>query len=261
MKPIDEKTIGILGGMGPKAGIALYDSITSQTKANRDQDHLSVILMSFPKEMIDRTQYLENENLDNPAFKIAESIKKLELAGAEIIGIACNTSHCPKIYNEILRQLQLRKFNAKLLNMPTETCKFIKSKCAKSTKVGIMATNGTIRSGLYQDLLIENGYTPVVPEIEFQKKVIHRLIYDKEFGIKSKPNRISKEVLLLWNQAIQFFKSRNTDIVILGCTELSLLLKEYEEKHIMLVDSTSIMASALIREARVKEKLLSTAER
>src|SRR6187402_3337971 len=99
------KVIGIVGGMGPQAGAALFNDILRQTNAMTDQQHLSTILMSFPGDIADRTAFLEGEPVVNPAFVIAQVIKKLENAGAEIIGMACNTSHAPEIYDVVTEQL------------------------------------------------------------------------------------------------------------------------------------------------------------
>src|SRR5215213_8942139 len=98
------KTIGIVGGMGPQAGVALLNSITCMTGAAKDQEHLSAILMSFPGEVEDRTSFLEGNVSINPAYSIANIISRLEIAGANIIGIACNTSHAPRIYNVITEE-------------------------------------------------------------------------------------------------------------------------------------------------------------
>src|SRR5882762_75747 len=121
----DDKIIGIVGGMGPQAGADLLDRISRATNATRDQQHRSVVLMSFPKHIADRTAFMEGAVHENPGFSIAEVIGRLENAGAKVVGIACNSSHIPAIYNTVLDELHRMNSNVKLLHMPFETCRYL----------------------------------------------------------------------------------------------------------------------------------------
>src|SRR6187431_541684 len=141
-----DKIIGIIGGMGPESGLALCSSILNHTHASTDQEHLSVILMSFPKHLEDRTLFLEGLVDVNPAFNVVEVIRKLENAGAQIVGIACNTCHAPRILDVILSELRRSDSHVKLVEMPLETCRYLKNYCPGIRRVGIMATNGTYKS-------------------------------------------------------------------------------------------------------------------
>lgn len=238
--------IGIVGGMGPQAGTALLDSITVQTNAQKDQQHLSTILMSFPQCIVDRTAFLEQEEKVNPAYNIASIITKLEQAGATIVGIACNTSHVPRIYDVIVEELRQRNSAVRLLHMPSEICQHVKRRFGHARRVGLMATNGTYRSGVYEERLKRLGYEVIVPEDQFQNDVIHRMIYDKEFGIKAHANGVTPPAKRLLGKALAFFRSRQTDVLILGCTELSLILTKSKVDGMAVVDSTATFARALI---------------
>ncbi len=249
---MDDKVIGIVGGMGPQAGLALFQSILCYTKAKTDQQHLSTMMMSFPGSIVDRTLYLEGTTSINPALNIVKIIRKLENAGASVIGIACNTAHAPQIYDVILEKLDKTNSRVKLLNMPLETCKYIKKNYAHACRIGVMTSNGTYKSEVYKNLLQVWGYDVIIPDLEFQNDIIHRMIYDPEFGIKSSPNNISNEVRLLAKKALDFFIERKSDAVILGCTELSLLPTKNTVKNLQIVDSIETLARALIREATVK---------
>src|SRR5687768_16054741 len=176
MKLAKENVIGIVGGMGPQSGLALFNSILCHTNATMDQQHLSVILMSFPRYIVDRTSFLEGTLGINPAFNIVKIIRKLENAGARVIGIPCNTSHSPEIFDIILKALDKMNSKAKLVNMPFETCKFIKDNYAHVRRIGLMATNGTYKSKIYEDLLNSWGYDTIIPDFKFQNDVIHRMI-------------------------------------------------------------------------------------
>lgn len=242
-------TIGIVGGMGPQAGVALLNSITCLTGAATDQGHLPAILMSFPGDIEDRTSFLEGNVGVNPAYSIANIISRLEMAGAKIIGIACNTSHAPRIYNVITEELKKTGSGVKLLNMPFETCRYLKDNCPQVHRVGVLSTNGTWRSGVYNGFLQDMGFEVIVPEPEFQNDVIHAMVYDPGFGIKSNAGCITGEVNALMKKALSFFRERRADAIILGCTEFSLMPFESEVNGMLVVDSTDVMARALIKEA------------
>jgi aspartate racemase len=243
------KIIGIVGGMGPLAGQKLLNEIITNTKANTDQEHDSVVLISYPKFIDDRTSFLYGETETNPARSIIEIIRKLEACGAEVIGMPCNTAHAPSIFGLIQQYILKKRNKVKLLHMPTETCMYLKKCNPLANKIGIMATNGTLLSGLYQDILSGMGYEVIVPDHKFQNGVIHRMIYDNDFGIKSSSGRITSEVKVLIKQSIDYFRERNADAIILGCTELSLVKHDYDDEKIALIDSLEVLAHALIREA------------
>lgn len=245
----EDKVIGIVGGMGPQAGLNLFNNILNLTEATTDQKHFSTILMSLPKHIIDRTSFLEGETSVNPAYNIAQIVRKLEVAGANFIGLACNTSYSPKIYNVIKEELDILNSRATLLHMPRETCKYIRENYPDFSRIGLMATNGTYKSGLYKNLLEEFGFEVIIPDFDFQDTIIHRMIYDETIGIKASPNELSTELQSLLSQALSFFEERKTEAIILGCTELSLLLKDKFVNNMLIVDPTEILAIALIREA------------
>lgn len=252
-----DNVIGIVGGMGPQAGLALYNSILSQTKAGCDQEHLSAILMSFPSHLGDRTAFLEGKTAVNPAFTIAGIIGLLEKAGARIAGIACNTSHAPPIYDVIREELDRINSSILLLNMPYETCRYVKDEHPAVRRIGLMATNGTYRSGIYSRELYNLGLEAVLPDVQFQNDVIHRMIYDPVFGLKSTPAGVDRRAGLLAERALHYFKKKGADVIILGCTDLSLLQWGAARMDMLIVDSNEAMARALIRKAtglQVKRK-------
>ena len=244
------RTIGIVGGMGPEAGILLFRSILAHTKASTDQDHLSVLLMSCPGEITDRTEYLEGIAAVNPAYSVAEVIKKLDGAGAVVIGMACNTVHAPEIFNVITEELRMAKCRVQLLNMPLETCRYLQEHHPQVRRVGLMATVGTYKTGLYKNTLRQLGYEVVIPEPDFQRNVIHRMIYDPEFGLKANANHVTLKAVARMDAAVRFFEEAGAEAIILGCTELPMVLAgskcTYQSP---LISSTDALALALIREA------------
>jgi aspartate racemase len=245
MNTANNKVIGIVGGMGPQSGINLNNSIVSQTSAGTDQQHLSTILMSFPGDIGDRTLFLDGQLSMNPAYNIIPIIKKMEIAGASIIGMACNTAHSPEIFEIIAQSLEK---DVTMLNMPLETCEHIRQQYRHVRRIGVLATNGTYKSGIYTNSLLKMGFTVADPGINFQTEVIHKMIYHPEFGIKA-TSSITPQVKLLLKETFSFFEKSNVDAVILGCTEFSLLNIGKQHGKMIIVDSTDVFAKALIREA------------
>ncbi|HYC27330.1 MAG TPA: amino acid racemase [Chitinophagaceae bacterium] len=244
------KTIGIVGGMGPEAGMLLFNSILTHTKAATDQGHLPVLLMSCPAEITDRTSFLEGLVSVNPAFSVAKIIRKLELAGAEIIGLACNTIHAPEIFDVLKAELRRVGCLAQLLNMPVETCCYLRGNYPAIHKVGLMATVGTYKTGLYKNTLQQMGYEVIMPPPDFQRSVIHRMIYDPEFGLKANANNITAQAVARMDAAIKFFEEEKAEAIILGCTELPLVIAGAKcNYNVPLISSTDALALALIREA------------
>jgi aspartate racemase len=247
----EDKAIGIVGGMGPHSGLTLFNHILSNTKAKTDQEHPSVIMMSFPKHIVDRTSFLEGDTEINPGYNIAQVILNLDKSGAKVVGIACNTAHSQIIFDVIVDELVKEQSKVKLINMPLETCLHLKSNGVGITRVGLMATKGTYKSGVYKEALENSGYEVIVPDVVFQNEVIHKMIYNDEFGIKAFPNNLNVNVQQLMNEALVYFKENNADVIILGCTELSMIFKEREFEGIHIVDPTEILALALLREINI----------
>jgi len=245
----ERRTIGIVGGMGPQAGVALHEAIIKFTPVKKDQDHFSVVLMTYPEALVDRTAFLEGSTPINPADGILEVIGKLVEAGAEVIGIPCNTSHAPEIFNPIQEDVYHRNQQTRLIHLPSEVICHLQKNHPESNKVGLMATNGTYKSVIYQELLSLNGYEVVVPPFDFQGQVVHKMIYDPEIGIKANSVEITDEAISLWQRALRFFKQEKAEVIILGCTELCLIHPFSAAEDIILVDTTEVLAKALIREA------------
>jgi len=243
------KVIGIVGGMGPQAGIALYQSLLKHTKATTDQQHLPVVLMSFPQDIVDRTLFIEGKISTNPAYAISKIIQSLVVTGAQVIGIACNTSHSRTIFDVITSEVEKIPAPPKLLNMPLEVCKYISQNLPGVRRVGLMTTNGIYQCQLYKRMLEERGYEVIIPETGFQNEVIHKMIYDPAIGIKANPTFVTEQAKRLYRKAIKFFKASNADAIVMGCTELSQVSDCANLSDIHIIDSTECLAGALVREA------------
>ena len=137
-----KKIVGVIGGMGPLATSDLFNKIIKYTDANKDSEHIHIIIdnnTSIP----DRSKFIL-ENGESPLNEIVSSAKKLENAGVDFIIIPCNTSH--SLYDEIAKRI-----NTPIINMIDEVAKELEKLNIK--KVGLLATTGTIKSGIYKKYL------------------------------------------------------------------------------------------------------------
>lgn len=98
-----KKAIGVVGGMGPMAGIDLVRAVFEETNANVDQEHLPVALISYPGQIPDRSAWLADPDAPTPLPGILDILRRLEQSGCSVAGIPCNTAHAPPIY-DVLKQ-------------------------------------------------------------------------------------------------------------------------------------------------------------
>jgi aspartate racemase len=221
------KTLGIIGGVGPLATMFIGEMIVRRTNATTDQEHVHTIIdndTSIP----DRTAYILDQTNENPVPYMVNDALKLANAGAELICIPCNTAHT--FYEE----LQLAS-PVPVLHMIRETAKHAASTGAK--RVGILATDGTLASGVYQSALIEVDIEPVIPNLVIQRQVMS-VIYDYV--------KAGKEVSIQqWHEIEQAVLQLNCDKIILGCTELSIVNKELKLDG-RYIDSLIVLAERAI---------------
>ena len=129
--------IGIVGGMGPHAGIDLVNKIFDLTKANKDQDHFPIAIQSTPHLIPDRTNFLSGNSDVNPAIAIVEIINTLHNQGANLIGISCNTAHAEPIFKEIVTR---KPKEVEIIHMIHEVAKYINECYHSAKKIGILST-------------------------------------------------------------------------------------------------------------------------
>ncbi|MBM4161976.1 MAG: aspartate/glutamate racemase family protein [Ignavibacteria bacterium] len=244
-----KKIIGVVGGVGPQAGLDLVQKILDQTIATSDQEHLPLILTSYPDQIADRTAFITGKSSTNPAYAIASILQQLETAGATVAGIACNAAHAPKIFDVIRDEMSRWKSKLHLLHMIEEIARSLKEVHPAVRSVGLISTLGTAKSKVYQTILEPKGYAVIAPSEEVQRDLIHRAIYDPEYGIKSRSHPVTERARTALLKAIGMLIQNGAEAVILGCTEVPLAIPESHVEGFPALDSTLILARALIREA------------
>ncbi|HHW17710.1 MAG TPA: amino acid racemase [Firmicutes bacterium] len=223
-----KKTIGILGGMGPEATCDLFLKIIKSTPARKDQDHIRVIIDSNP-EIPDRTAYILGKGTDPRPYLIATA-KNVEKAGASFIAIPCNTAHY--FYDDIRSAVSIP-----VLHIMEEVARSVKGKVKKA---GLLASTGTVKTGLYERALNEVGIEMTVPEGRDQDKVMEAI-----YLVKAGKLEEAKAIAL---EQGKLLVSQGVEVVIAGCTEIPLILRD-GDLPVTVIDATKILAEACVREA------------
>ena len=245
--------IGVIGGMGPQAGIDLVQKIINLTKAASDQDHLPIAMLSIPHSISDRTEFLLGKSDVNPAIAISEVICTLSKNGASIIGMPCNTAHAEPIFDEVVKRIPNK---VKLIHMINEVSRFIKKKYPSMENVGILSTTGTYISHVYPDCLSQYGLNGIQVSEEIQEKYISPAICSQGYGIKAQSNPVTAQAKKELLKGIECLASEGAEAIILGCTEIPLVLTDSHINGIPLIDATDVLARALILESSPEKLLL-----
>ena len=236
--------IGIVGGVGPLAGLDLQAKIVAQTIAGRDQDHLPVVSISWPGPIPDRTEYLLGQVAQNPAAPILEQLRLLAAMGATVAAIPCNTAHAPAIFDVIRAGVAELARPLRLLHMLDETANHLITRHSEAQSIGVLSTTGTWQAQLYPTLLEARGRRVVVPDAALQE-TIHAAIYDPAHGIKS-AGRVTARARADLEWGIVALRAQGAEAVVLGCTEMPLAFAAGEFEGLPLIDATWVLARALV---------------
>ena len=155
------KKLGVIGGMGPEATSFYYARVIARTKAESDQEHINMIILSHAT-MPDRTQAILTGNKLPFLKAITQDARDLEMLGVENIAIPCNTSHY------FLEDIQ-KSTSVPIINMVEESVRYVVEAHPKVKKIGIMGTDGTMQAKTYHRACEKFGITPVVPGEACQK--------------------------------------------------------------------------------------------
>jgi aspartate racemase len=244
---IAERVIGIVGGVGPYAALDLAQKIFEETVARRDQDHLSVALLSYPGLIPDRTEFLVGQSDVNPALGMLEVLGDLERLGCRVVGIPCNTAHAPAIWDAITAGLAERGSAITLLHMVEEVATFIRDAFPSVRRVGVLSTVGTQRAGIYPAVLTRHGLQAItLPDAE-HRRLVHDSVYDPDYGIKAQAIPVSERARSQVLSAITAARAAGSEVIVLACSELPLALPERAVQGTPLVDATRVLARAMVR--------------
>ncbi|HBO39179.1 MAG TPA: aspartate racemase [Pasteurellaceae bacterium] len=224
-----KNVIGILGGMGPAATVDMCQKFLQLTPATCDQAHIPLLISSIP-DIPDRSACILHGGED-PISAMTEYVKRLEAGGATCIIIACNTAH---YWFDRLKE----KASVEMLSMiDTVVDEVVMSGCKN---IGLLATDATLASGLYKQKLEARGLNCIYPSDDGRKDVM-KSIYLLKAG------ETQESVRLIVKQRDELIK-QGVELIILGCTEVPIILAEEVKKQPHLyVDSTLALVKAAIK--------------
>lgn len=225
-----KKTIGIIGGMGPLATADLFKKIVFNTKATTDQEHIR-ILIDNNTEIPDRTEAIIN-NGKNPVPQLTKSALLLWTMGAQILVMPCNTAH--HFRSEVQKSVDIP-----ILSMIEITGESLLKKGIKTA--GLLATEGTIKSGIYQDVFVKMGIEIILPDKD-EQIVITDLIYN---GVKAGKNDYDVTIV---KDVMKNMIKRGAETLVLGCTELPVAVDMYKLNY-NVCDPTLELARGAIKAA------------
>ena len=205
---MDSKVLGVIGGLGPLATAHFLELTTRMTDAKAEQQNLDMIVYNFPS-IPDRTGYILGSNLKSPLPGLLWAGRSLARQGVDCIAIPCVTAHF--FYEELCEGVR-----RPIIHGVRETARHLKEQGVSSA--GIMATDGTIISGLFSRALMDAGIRPMIPSKARQADVMS-LIYD---DIKAgNPPDMEK-----FQAVSDELRKKGAETIVLGCTELSLVKRD-----------------------------------
>lgn len=202
--------LGVIGGLGPMATALFMKMVIEMTDAAVDQEHIEMIIYNCPR-IPDRTKFILGLSREDPSPEMIRIGKSLEAQGADLIAIPCITANY--FYGRLTSEI-----HTKIINIIEEICFYLTRR--KVSCAGLMATTGTIESRLFQEVFEANGCRLVVPSKERQQDVMYVIYQDV------KANRpVDMERFF---SASRELREAGAEVIILGCTELSVVRENYQ---------------------------------
>ncbi len=244
--------IGILGGMGTQAGLDFCNKLAVLNRGKIDQEYPLFLLYNKsnipgrPESIGSQTKKLSNKSTNKTSREKYNKVLKSLLKGCKLlernkcrfIVIPCNTAHY------WFQDLQ-NKINIPIINMPKEVFKFTKKKCKKNSKVGLLATEGTLKTGVYKKFF-EKEYQLIEPSQKIQKLSVNKAIKLVKMGnVKAAAKAIKP--------AIDSLIKMRCKKIILGCTELPIAIfafksfKNVKSSKVFLDPNLILAHSAMIK--------------
>ena len=224
------KKVGIIGGIGPMSTLDYYSGIINGVRAKtKDENYPEILINSI--NMTKMLILISDDNWESIIDLLLVAIKDLAAAGADFAAIASNTPHI--VFDKVQRQSTLP-----LISIVEATCEYARTKNVK--KAVVIGTRATMRSGLYTKALDKYNISAVVPS-ESDQMAIHNIVFPKlEDGII-----VPEDKMKMLEIVESLITRHNGDALILGCTELPLMIKDNDIDIIML-NTTQIHINAIV---------------
>ncbi len=230
-----ESVIGILGGMGPEATCHCFEKLIKNTPASCDQEHLRIVIVNNPK-VPDRIQAILGDG-PSPVPELCQGIHALQRAGADFVIIPCVTVHY--FLEELSAQCDLP-----VLSILDVVADHIRRTHPRMNTVGLLGTNGTVQSKIFQKRLAAEGIETLICSDAWQQKVVEAIL-----DIKNEKARHSQaEITDGLAKAAAHLIRRGAQGIVAGCTEIPLALAQ-KDVSVPYFDSLRILARSAIRRA------------
>lgn len=220
--------LGVLGGMGPMATVDFMAKLVAATPASCDQDHPGVLVLQA-SDIPDRTRAILGQGPD-PLSAMLAGLRRLEAAGATHLAMPCNTAHH---WHAALQAATQRP----ILHIVDAVAAVLAAQGCRGGTVGLLATDGTLRAGIYPQRLARNGYRCHAPEDQAAVMDAIRLV---------KAGRVAEAGPILRDQAERLIAA-GCDRVVLACTEIPVALADPGAALTpYLLDATDALARACL---------------
>lgn len=223
--------VGILGGMGPAATIDVMRRVLEATPAEDDAAHIHLLVDQNAK-VPSRIDALINRTGPSPADELVRMAKNLEAVGATLLAIACNTAH--SYAGEIAAAV-----NIPLLDMIALTAEAVAGRELRHRRVGMLASTAVLQVGLYERAFVTSGIETLYPE---QQPDIMRII--GAVKREGATERMRQE----FNMLARMLSASDVDLLIIACTELS-LLTDGLDADIVKIDALDVLVAAIVERA------------
>jgi len=232
-----EKTVGILGGMGPEATVDLMQRIIRLTPALDDIDHIRCIVDNNPK-VPSRIRAIVEGDGEDPGPCMADMGRRLESWGADFLVIACNTAHY--YYDAVRDAVRIPVIN--LIDLVSD---YMKVNFPEHDKVGILASPAVAMTGLYAKRLGKLGIEDVWPDPDYQETLLNVIREIKKGNTGSKVRDDYAEVC-------ENLLHKGAEIAIIACTDLSTLGGDLPIKTL---DAAEVLALEIVQVAKNGKEL------
>lgn len=223
------KTIGLIGGTSWESSLEYYRLINQRVSEKLGGLHSAQILM-FSVDMADFSEAMHQGRWSDVSAEICRIAQLLERGGADMILICTNTLH--KLADDVAQSVKIP-----LVHLVEATARKITD--ASYHKVGLLGTRFTMEDGFYQERLKRHGIEAIVPEAA-DRQLVHDVIF-KELCL----GHIRPESKKEFQRIIESLKERGAEAVVLGCTEIPLLIKP-KDVPLPVLDTTAIHAAAAV---------------
>lgn len=227
---IPEKSIGILGGMGPEATVELMRRIVARTPAAVDNDHIRCIVDQNSK-VPNRVDAIQGR-IPSAGPVLAGMARRLEAYGADMLCMPCNTAH---YYLDEIREATDLPF----VDMLNCTALRVRERHPAATQAAVLCTAGTRSTGLYEQRLAAHGIEAVYPDAMKQEKLT-AIIAGVKGGKDVPPLKVQ------FQEVIDAMLAQGVPVCIAACTELSVICPQ----HPAVVDALDALVDALITEVK-----------